>query len=171
LQQVPSRTLYPTHVGRSPALLAEAAAITHLGAFVDLDTVEEDLRVTLDGFKRAGGDFNRLTVSSDAAITAPRQRLDQLRACVHSGDWSLEQLLPLVTTNPAAVLKLANKGHLSTGADADLLVLERDTLALRHVVGGGRVLMRDGVPTTERFVRRGSRKVTAHGEPTNEPAP
>jgi beta-aspartyl-dipeptidase (metallo-type) len=162
--QITPECLYPTHVERNGSLLAEAAAITHRGVFVDIDTVGNDLARSLRAFAAAGGDFNRLTVSSDASITPPRQRLDQVRECAQSGEWPLEQLLPLVTANPAAVLRLTTKGHLNPGADADVLVLQRDSLMPRHVLAGGRVLMREGELTAhERFLRQSSRKVPLHG--------
>lgn len=38
--------------------------------------------------------------------------------------WPLEQVLPWVTSNPARILKLAGKGAIAAGHDADLLLLE-----------------------------------------------
>ena len=38
--------------------------------------------------------------------------------------WSLEAVLPLLTANPAAALKLRRKGRLQPGADADILLLD-----------------------------------------------
>jgi imidazolonepropionase-like amidohydrolase len=56
----------------------------------------------------------------------------------------IEQVLPLVTSNTARVLKLEQKGTLERGKLADVLVLERDTLAVRHVWSKGRCMVRDG---------------------------
>ena len=69
--------LYPTHVERNRELMREAAAFTRLGAFVDIDTMEEDLPEQLWRFIGDDGDLNRLTVSSDASISSPRTT----RAC------------------------------------------------------------------------------------------
>ena len=49
------------------------------------------------------------------------------------------------TRNPADVLKLDRKSRLREGSNAELVVLERDSLGVRHVVARGRVVVRDGV--------------------------
>jgi beta-aspartyl-dipeptidase (metallo-type) len=159
------RCLYASHVERTPELLTEAAAITRRGVYVDIDTVGDDLLESIDAFTSDGGDLSRLTVSSDASITPPRQRFDQLCRCAASPRWPVERWLPLVTANVAEVLKLARKGRLQPGADADIVVLRRDTLQLRHVVSRGQVLMRDGALTRrERFLQDSSRRIELHGE-------
>ncbi|MCU1383598.1 MAG: Peptidase [Acidobacteria bacterium] len=137
--EVEARCLYASHVERTPQLLAEAAAITARGVYVDVDTVGDDLIESLHAFRGDGGDLSRLTVSSDASITPPRQRFDQLRRCGGQTAWPLERWLPLVTSNVAEVLKLSRKGRLQPGADADIVVLDRHTLELRHVVARGQV--------------------------------
>lgn len=58
--------------------------------------------------------------------------------------FALEEVLPLVTTKTAAVLKLAAKGRLERGCDGDVAVLEKDSLTPRHVVARGGIMMRDG---------------------------
>jgi beta-aspartyl-dipeptidase (metallo-type) len=156
--------LYPSHVERTPELLREAAEITGRGVTVDVDTVGNDLAASLDAFVAAGGTLARLTVSSDASVTPPVQRLDQLRTCVREHGWQLEQMLPLVTTNVARVLKLDRKGRIEPGADADLLVLRRETLEPVHVVAKGRVLMRNGIMTRQdRFLQKSARRIRLHG--------
>ena len=58
----------------------------------------------------------------------------------------IEFALATVTRNPAEQLRLAAKGRISVGADADLLVLSAD-LDVIHVVAGGRTLVRGGHAT------------------------
>ena len=136
--------LYPTHVERQRKLLREAAAFSRLGAFVDIDTMEEDLPQQLQLFLDDQGDPRQLTVSSDAAISSPCTLYDQIRACVLDHRYPLEKALSLVTVNPARALKLHQKGRLQPGFDADLLVLRRDSLEIRHVFARGRHLLRQG---------------------------
>jgi beta-aspartyl-dipeptidase (metallo-type) len=156
--------LYPSHVERHTELLHDAADLSTRGVFVDVDTVAGDLPESIRGFVSAGGDLSRLTVSSDASITPPRQRLDEFRRCAMTGEWPLETLLPLVTTNPAAVLKLKRKGRLDAGCDADIVVLRRNTLEPVHVVARGRVLMRDGrVTVSDQFLQGSARRIRLDG--------
>jgi beta-aspartyl-dipeptidase (metallo-type) len=93
------------------------------------------------------------------------QRLNQFRACVLDCGRELAQLLPLVTTNAARVLKLQRKGRIEPGMDADLLVLRRQTLELVHVVAKGQVLMRNGVVTQQdRFLQKSGRRIRLDGQ-------
>jgi beta-aspartyl-dipeptidase (metallo-type) len=62
---------------------------------------------------------------------------------------SLPQALAPFTSNPADHLRLAGKGRIEVGADADLIVLAEDHLPA-DVMAGGQWLVRDGEP-----VRRG----------------
>jgi beta-aspartyl-dipeptidase (metallo-type) len=156
--------LYPTHVERTRELMREAAAFTRLGAYVDIDTIEEDLPEQLRRFIGDDGDLNRLTVSSDAAISSPRTLYDQIRACVMDHGFALERVLSLVTANTARVLKLDRKGRLEQGLDADALVLRRNTLEITHVFAMGKPLVRGGeLVVTEKFLTRSNRRISLYG--------
>jgi beta-aspartyl-dipeptidase (metallo-type) len=156
--------LYPTHVDRSRELTREAAAFTRIGAFVDIDMTEENLPEHLRRFIEDNGDLSRLTISSDAAISSPRALIDQIRACVAEHGFPLEQMLPLVTSNTARVLKLDRKGRLERGCDADAVVLRRKTLEITHVFARGRDLVGGGeLAVTERFLERSKRSISLYG--------
>jgi beta-aspartyl-dipeptidase (metallo-type) len=156
--------LYPTHVGRNRALLREAAAFTRMGAFVDIDTMEEDLPQQLSLFLDDNGDLGRLTASSDAAISSPRTLYAQLRACVAGHGFPLERVLPLATANAARVLKLGRKGRLEEGFDADVVAINRKTREIAHVFARGKTMVRGGeVVVTERFLARSNRRISLYG--------
>lgn len=38
--------------------------------------------------------------------------------------WQLEEVLPLMTRNPASILKLRGKGRIAVGCAADILLLQ-----------------------------------------------
>ena len=59
-----------------------------------------------------------------ACLPSADSLLRLLRALVGQAGWPLAEALPLMTSNPAAVLKLPHKGRLAVGADADVLLLE-----------------------------------------------
>ena len=124
------KSLYPTHVERSEALMREAIELTHRGVTVDVDTVDEDLHRWLKFYFENGGPPGKLTVSSDAGIPSPGTLFGQIRNCVREYKFSFDQLLPLVTANPATVLRLQNKGRIAPGADADLLIVDANTLEI-----------------------------------------
>ncbi len=157
-------SLYPTHVERSTELFDEAVALTARGVAVDIDVIERDLNKWFVRYRDCGGAPGKLTASSDAGSSAPEVLLNQIRECVMNRAAALEELLPLVTTNTAAVLKLSAKGRLAPGMDADLLVMDRQTLELRAVLAGGRILMRDGaIVAREGFLDGSNRRIRLDG--------
>lgn len=163
--QVRVEWLYPTHVERSEKLLHEAMELAGGGAYVDIDTVNEDLarwfRLYVDG----GAPLDRLTVSSDADSGTPDAHWRQLRELVVTHGYPLEMVLPIATTNVAAALKLPSKGCIEPGKDADLVVVERDSLAIREVVSRGRRVVADGeVVLREKFLSKSKRLVTIVGD-------
>jgi beta-aspartyl-dipeptidase (metallo-type) len=156
--------LYPTHVERSEALMEEALDLTRRGVCIDIDTVAEDLAKWLRFYFDRGGDASRLTVSSDASISSPRTLYEQIRDCVVNHRFALEQVLPLVTSNTARVLKLDGKGSLAAGKDADVLVLRKSSLELKEVIAGGRRLVSDGAVTVAgRFLEDSNRRISLAG--------
>ena len=48
--------------------------------------------------------------------------------------FALEEVLPLVRSNTAQVLRLGRKGRLEAGADADVVVLEAGSLEVVEVI-------------------------------------
>ena len=156
----PPESLYPTHVERTEALFDEAIALTRRGVTIDVDVMERDLARWLRRYRDAGAPPDRITASSDAAIVAPSLLRRQLADCVLHNGFALADVLPIVTANTAAVLKLARKGRLARGCDGDVAVLERDTLEPRHVVAGGRVMLRDGaVAVRETWAEGATRRI------------
>jgi beta-aspartyl-dipeptidase (metallo-type) len=159
------RLLYPTHVERNERLMQEAVELTQRGVTIDVDVAEQDLDRWIAFFFEHRGDAARLSVSSDAGITSPATLLDQVTACVLHHRFSLEQLLPLVTSNTADVLQLSGKGRLEAGADADVLVLRRDTLAVETVIARGRIVLHDGrFRIDEPFLAGSNRRIMFDGE-------
>ena len=89
-------------------------------------------------------------------------------ARVRSGEFELEEILPLVTANAAAALKLADKGIIKAGNSADILVLEKETLKIREVVSGGKRLLTDGkIAFKEKFLKDSNRDIRLKGEKTS----
>ncbi len=71
----------------------------------------------------------------------------------------------MVTSNTASVLKLSSKGHLSEGANADLVVLRKESLEIVEVVAGGRRFVRNGqLAFRESFLQESNREIRLHGD-------
>jgi beta-aspartyl-dipeptidase (metallo-type) len=170
--EIPPRVFNPTHVNRRKALFEESLQLATAGCTVDLTAfpVEEgeDAYSAADALLRyvdKGAPFDRVTVSSDAGgclpcfdsdgrvcsmdVGSPGALLQTLGELVRRG-MPLSQALVPFTTNPARLLRLAAKGAIRTGADADLVALEA-TGAAHTVIINGNVHVRAG-----NIVRRGT---------------
>ncbi|MFL6199902.1 MAG: amidohydrolase family protein [Thermoanaerobaculia bacterium] len=159
--------LYAAHIHRTPELLEEAIELSKRGVYMDMDAAQ-DIGEPVRRYCTAGGDPERLTLSSDADGNAPWRLHDQLRAARDQG-LPLEKLLALVTSNPAKVLKLETKGRLEPGRDADVLVLRRESLEVVHVIANGRFLVRDGrLQVREKFLETSRRSLELRGKESKE---
>jgi beta-aspartyl-dipeptidase (metallo-type) len=155
---------YITHIERTEELMREAIQLADRGSTCDIDTVEGELHKWVQLWLEEGGDPKHLTVSSDAAIASPMKFTREVRGLVTEHGMALEDVLPLVTTNTARVLKLEHKGCLAPGMAADVVVLDRDDLEVREVVSLGRRLVEDGaLAIQERFLEESDRRVNLTG--------
>lgn len=155
---------YPTHVNRSAALLEEAAEWTRLGGFVDItvSTTPELIAAGDIPADRAlgqlianGADPGRITLSSDAGGSLPRYENGELRgltmatpdvlpnllvALQAAGDRATHALaLAALTRNPAAALRLPDRGRLVVGGRADLVLMDAVD-GVQRVMASGRWL-------------------------------
>ncbi len=65
----------------------------------------------------------QLCLGSDSRVTGARDLLDEMRSAASQATLSPRELLRMVTTAPARLLRLADVGRLAPGARADLLVV------------------------------------------------
>ena len=176
VSELPPATFHPTHVNRRRALFDEACALAAQGCVIDLTAFpvgpDEDAWAADEALIRyldAGLPPARITMSSDAGgclpvfdadgrvsamdVGRPSALADTLRTLLDRGQ-PLGRVLPAFTSNVAKLLLLPTKGHLSTGADADLVVLE-ETGAVRDVMALGRWHVEEGRPVVRGTFERG----------------
>jgi beta-aspartyl-dipeptidase (metallo-type) len=170
--ELPARVFNPTHVNRRRALFEEAVALAREGVTIDVTAFPvaegEDAWSACDAVLRYAASAappGHITVSSDAGGCLPcfdgegrvckmdvgsaGALMQTLRELLGHG-MPLEQALAPFTSNPARLLRLAGKGEITVGADADLVVLDA-TGAVHSVIIRGVVHVQDGVA-----VRRGT---------------
>lgn len=175
--ELPPRVFHPTHVNRRKALFDEALDLARRGSTIDLTAfpVEdgEDAWSAADALVRtldSDAPAARVTVSSDAGGCLPcfdadghvshmdvgdaGALLDTLRKLVTRGV-PLERALPAFTSNPARLLRLARKGRIDVGTDADLVALDESGAAC-DVIAGGVVHVRNGVVERHGTFERGA---------------
>src|SRR6185503_7347757 len=78
-----------------------------------------------DERSRGNGDCGRVNVAlgTDSRVTGSRDLLDELRAARDAAPVSAAELLRMVTTSAAALLRQPRSGRLTVGGPADLIVI------------------------------------------------
>jgi cytosine/adenosine deaminase-related metal-dependent hydrolase len=93
----------------------------------------------------------RLALGSDSRLSGARDLLDELRRVIDNAGLTTRQLLSLVTTHAASVLRTPSRGRLVPGMHADMVIVEdiggdpmRSLLGIER--SQIRAVVRDGVP-------------------------
>ena len=168
--QIPASNMLPTHINRSTSLMADGIDYAkNCGGYIDLTTssdpdfLEPDEVKASTGLKMAldaGVPADHVTFSSDGQGSLPVFGPDgsfqglgvgkvssmyrELCDAVLKDGVSLTDALKPVTSNPAFLLKLEQKGRLAEGADGDLVLADQKTLKLHTVMAKGRLMVSDG---------------------------
>jgi beta-aspartyl-dipeptidase (metallo-type) len=162
------RQFYPTHINRNNYIF-EDAKIYGLEGYVDITTSgypyypDEEIKpsTALRLLLEAGVPVEHITFTSDACgslpgfdpVTGelvkletglPSANLREMRDAVNVENIPLETALKVLTTNPAKILKLKQKGAIKTGMDADLLLLDHE-LKISAVFAMGKQMVEYGV--------------------------
>jgi beta-aspartyl-dipeptidase (metallo-type) len=173
---IPLNQFYPTHINRNASLLEQGIRFNKAGATIDftasstpeiLATGEVKCAHALKLALEAGADENRITFSTDGHASLPQfndegrlvslkigemtSLLNEFKDAVLIEKIAIETALKTITQNPAKVLQLDKKGHLAYDADADLLILDKNTLDINSVMANGQWLMKN-----TRIVRKGT---------------
>lgn len=171
LTNIPIRQFHPTHINRNEELFKAGIDYALKGGFVDFTTstipqfLEEGevkcskgLRVMLE----EGVQIENITFSSDGQASLPffdtngdylglqigkiSSLYQEVRDGVIDEGIPLEVALQVITSNPAQVLKLPHKGILKPGNDADIVMLNQDSLEIETVIALGKKMVEEGIP-------------------------
>lgn len=166
---IPLSQFYPTHINRSQALLEQGVAFAKAGGVIDFTTstnahyLDEGEVSIVDAVQFALSQqlpLSQISLSSDGNASLPvfnehgdcvgvevgqvGSLFEAFTALRESG-LSLEQVLPMVTSNAARVLKLWRKGGIGVDKDADLVLLD-EQMQIDKVWCQGRLLVDAGKP-------------------------
>ncbi|KML36610.1 beta-aspartyl-peptidase [Cytobacillus firmus] len=166
---IPIKQFYPTHINRNPHLFEAGIRYAKNGGYVDFTTssipkffeegevkCSKALRIMLDEGVPAG----QITFTSDGQASLPdfneqgeliglqigkvSTLFSEVRDAILQEGVSMENALSVITKNPASILKLHQKGKIEEGKDADLVILNKETLAIETVYSLGRKMVEDG---------------------------
>lgn len=152
---LPIANVLPTHMERTPELVAEGKAWLRSGGRVDFSGYPQLAVAAILEYQKEGLDLSKVTLSSDAygslpvfdtqgqlvsySYGRPEVLWKQVKELVSKG-MDVSTAVTLVTSNPADALGMRHKGRIAAGADADLLVVDAATLDIDYVIGRGRLL-------------------------------
>ncbi len=166
--EIPPTQMVPTHITRNRELFTEGLEWVKTGGSIDATAGPDpdpaaDPDVSLEDavarFKDAGLPLERMMASSDAngsmpvfdkagrlirlTIASEKDLLRKFRDLVVKKILPLEQAIRLFSTNAAEFYKLRGKGAIAAGADADIVIFDRD-LKLTEVFARGKKMMAGG---------------------------
>lgn len=165
---IPITQFYPTHINRSRALLDAGFDFAKQGGYIDFTTSSNEQIIEQGEVPAAkalaealaqGIDINQITMSSDGNASLPLfdqqgELIDLQVGEVKSLHQSMvdavkkyqvpfELALTAITHSPASILKLKNKGRIAVDCDADLILLDSESLAIKTVMAKGKQVIKD----------------------------
>ena len=163
---IPLSQLAPTHMNRSEKLYKKSIKYGKKGGYIDLTTGDLSDESSIDPSKMAkelieekvpikqikmstdaGGSlpvFDENGELQDIKIASPSTLKKQFDKMVLDREMSIENSVKITSTNIADQLKLNNKGRIEVGKDADILLLDKETLELNHVIAKGKIMLKNG---------------------------
>ena len=171
--EIPISQFLPTHINRNKELFNSCLEYAKKGGYIDF-TGSEDPKYweDLDGevrFSRGlkmlieeGVSMDNFTVSSDGQgslplfnedkeliglkVGKPKALIVSIKEAVFKEEIPIEIALRAVTSNPAKILKLKNKGRIEKGMDGDLCLLDAETLDIEVVIAKGKIMVENSSP-------------------------
>ena len=164
--EIPIEQFAPTHLNRNEDLFKSAIEFGKMGGYVDLTTVvpvEDKSSGTIKSSKAVkrltenGVSIERITMSTDGngsmpkfnekkeitgmAVASVSSLYKEFIDIIKKEKMSVEDAIRITSTNIAKHLKLDQKGEIKEGKDADLIVLDKNTLQIKYVIAKGKIMM------------------------------
>ncbi|MBO1298390.1 MULTISPECIES: beta-aspartyl-peptidase [unclassified Enterococcus] len=168
--EIPITQFYPTHANRTTELLEACIEFAKKGGTIDFTASEDpDFWEKTDGEVRfskalkqlleAQVSLDNFTLTSDGQGSLPyfdeenrfigmgvgsaKSLLVGIKEAVQKENIPLDIALRAVTCNPARILKLEQKGRIAVGKDADLCILDKETLEIDTVIANGKLMVQE----------------------------
>jgi beta-aspartyl-dipeptidase (metallo-type) len=161
--QLGYKQFIPTHCNRNNYIFEDSLVYGKKG-YIDITTSsypyypDEEVKpsVALKQLLAAGVPLGHITFTSDACgslpgfdpetgmlikieMGLPSSNLREVKDAVFVEEIPLEQALQVVTSNPADILRLTDKGHVESGYDADIVLLDPG-FNIIHVMAMGKMM-------------------------------
>ncbi|AQS02853.1 beta-aspartyl-peptidase [Clostridium beijerinckii] len=177
--EIPETQLLPTHINRNGKLFKEGLEYVKRGGFIDL-TTSCDLENLGEGELRAGEGLKKyldeklpidhITFTSDGNGSMEKFDKDgklegyeicsvstlyrEIKYAITEQNVPIEDAIKVVTSNVAAIMKLANKGAIESAKDADLVIVDEKSLDIEMVFANGKKMMENGEVIVKGFFEK-----------------
>lgn len=167
---IPIKQFYPTHINRNSYLFEEGVKFALRGGYVDFTTStipqflkdgEVKCAKALKRMLDEGVPIENITFTSDGQGSLPEfdkegefkglkvaqvsSLYQAVQEAVLEEGIPLETAIKVITSNPAKILKLHQKGRISEGKDADIVLVDKDTLTIQTVFAKGQKMVENGL--------------------------
>ncbi len=167
--ELPITQILPTHINRNGDLFKSGEEYINKGGYIDFTTstpVDQlapgELRASeaLSILIRNNSNVENVTFSSDGngsmpifddkgklikiGICSVSSLYEEVKECIKTYKIPIEDALKVITSNVSKVLKLYNKGSIECGKDADLVLVNEDTLEIDTVIAMGKIMVKNG---------------------------
>jgi len=164
--EIPTEQFAPTHLNRNEDLFKSAIEFGKMGGYIDLTTVvpvEGKSSGTIKSSKAVkrltenGVSIERITISTDGngsmpkfnkkkeitgmAVASVSSLYKEFIDIIKKEKMSVQDAVRISSTNIAKHLKLEQKGEIKEGKDADLILLDKNTLQIKYVIAKGKIMM------------------------------
>ena len=165
---IPVKTFHPTHINRNRNLFEAGIEYAKNGGYVDFTTstvrrylemgevkCSRGLKEMLD----AGVPIENITFTSDGQASLPEfdeqgvliglqigqvsSLYKEVKDAILLENVPIEKALRVITLNPAAVLKLKDKGEVKQGKAADLVLVDKKSLEISSVFAKGTLMVHE----------------------------
>ena len=167
--EIPAEQLLPTHINRNNDLFEMGLEYVKKGGYIDL-TTSCDLDHMENGELRAGEglgvflekgmEIKHITFSSDGNGSMPRfdsngnlaglgicsvsSLYREVKFAVNEFNVPIDKAISVITSNVARLLKLNNKGRIKEGNDADIVIVDEESMNIDTVFAMGKIVVERG---------------------------
>jgi len=167
--ELPITQFYPSHVNGYPELFDCAIDFAKKGGCIDFTTSTTPYFIAQGEVKAAqalkiclekGVSIENITFSSDAQGSLPSfdengkleglligrasSLYDSVREAIMEFNVDVADAVRVITENTAKVLKLSKKGRIEKGMDADIVLVDSNSLEIQTVLSKGAIMYKDG---------------------------
>lgn len=167
--EIPVTQVIPTHINRTLRVFEAAVEYAKCGGIVDLTTSSDPEHLEEDEIRASSGirmllergiSIEQIQCTSDAQGSLPifdekgrfvgvgigsvKSLYREVKAAIQNEGVPIDKAIKTITSNVAEHLKLNNKGEIATGKDADIVLVNKDTLEITDVFAKGREMICGG---------------------------